>query len=76
MMEKQLIRLTENDLHNIIKETINEILKEIGETPKGQYALGAVRGRSLGRTMYQRKHQNPSERNKQGEMMDKAYFKA
>ena len=53
-----------------------KMLNEIGETPKGQYALGAVRGRALGRTLYQSKYQKPSERDKQGEKMDKAFFKA
>lgn len=28
MKKKQLIRLKESDLHNIIKESVNEILKE------------------------------------------------
>jgi hypothetical protein len=27
-MKKQIIRLTEQDLHNIIKESVNQILKE------------------------------------------------
>lgn len=56
------------------KNTIK--INEIGETPKGQYALGAVKGRALARTLYQKKYQRPSERDKQGEKMNKAYFKA
>ena len=39
----ELIRLTESDLHNIVKE----VLKEIGDTTKGQYLLGALMGRKL-----------------------------
>ena len=27
-MKKKLIRLTENDLHNIVKESVNRVLKE------------------------------------------------
>ena len=29
MKKKQLIRLTESDLHNIIKESVNNILTEL-----------------------------------------------
>lgn len=39
---KKVIRLTESDLYNMVREAINEI----GDTPKGQYALGAVSGRA------------------------------
>ena len=28
-MEKKLIRLTESDLHNIVKESVNKILTEL-----------------------------------------------
>ncbi len=41
-MEKKLIRLTESDLHRIVKESVERILNEIGDTPKGQRALGAL----------------------------------
>ena len=33
---KQRIRLTEGDLHNIIKESVNRILNEIGNTKNGR----------------------------------------
>jgi len=45
-MNKKLIRLTESDLHRIVKESVNKIINEIGDTPRGQYALGAVDGRN------------------------------
>ena len=45
-MNKKLIRLTEGDLHRIVKESVNRVLNEIGDTPKGQLALGAVAGRA------------------------------
>lgn len=45
-MNKKLIRLTESDIHRIVKESVNKILNEIGDTPKGQLALGAVAGRA------------------------------
>lgn len=41
-MEKNIIRLTESDLHRIVKESVQRILNEIGDTPKGQRALGAL----------------------------------
>ena len=44
-MNKKLIRLTESDLHRIVKESVNKVLNEIGDTPKGQYMLGRVAGR-------------------------------
>lgn len=44
-MNKKLIRLTEQDLHKIVKESVNRILNEIGDTPMGNFALNAVRGR-------------------------------
>lgn len=73
---KKTVRLTESDLHKIIKESVKSVLNEIGDTPKGQYALGAVKGRALGRTIYQSKYQKPSERNKQGEKVEDASEKA
>lgn len=34
-MKKQIIKLTENDLHRIIKESVNKILKEQDFQPHG-----------------------------------------
>ena len=48
-MNKKLIRLTEGDLHKIVKESVNRILNEIGDTEKGQDALGQVHGRAIKR---------------------------
>lgn len=45
-MKQQLIRLTESDLHRIVKEAVNTILNEVGETDKGQYLLGRLAGRN------------------------------
>ena len=39
---KQIIRLTDQDLNNIIEESVKQIIKEIGDTPKGQYMLGRL----------------------------------
>lgn len=36
-MNKKLIRLTEQDLHKIVKESVNKILNEIGGTSSGFY---------------------------------------
>ena len=46
-MNKKLIRLTESDLHRIVKESVNRVLNEIGDTPRGQYMLGRLQGRQL-----------------------------
>ena len=46
-MNKKLIRLTESDLHRIVKESVNKVLNEIGDTPKGQFMLGAAIGRKI-----------------------------
>lgn len=45
MAKKQLVRLTESDLNNIIKESVNIILNEIGDTHRGQYMLGRLSNR-------------------------------
>lgn len=46
-MDKKLIRLTESDLHRIVKESVNRILKEYGNTPEGQRKLGALQARKV-----------------------------
>jgi hypothetical protein len=45
MKRKQLIRLTESDLHRIIQEALDEI----GDSHYGQYQLGRASSRALGR---------------------------
>ena len=47
-MNKKIIRLTESDLHKIVKESVNRVLNEIGDTPKGQYMLGKLTARQDG----------------------------
>ena len=37
---KQRIRLTEGQLNRIIKESVKQVLNEIGDTAKGQELLG------------------------------------
>ncbi len=44
---KKVIKLTEEDLHNIIKESVNKVLNEIGDTARGQYMLGRLQGRQM-----------------------------
>lgn len=39
---KQVIRLTESDLHKVISESVKKVLKEIGDTKRGQFKLGRV----------------------------------
>ena len=47
------VRLTESKLKQIVAESVKKVLSEIGDTPKGQFALGAVRGRASARPRYQ-----------------------
>lgn len=44
-MRKNRIRLTESQLHSIIKESVKNVLNEIGDTIDGQIALGALSAR-------------------------------
>ena len=41
-MGKQLIRLTESDLHNIIKKSVNSILKEYRDIDDNNYYGGGL----------------------------------
>ena len=46
IMTKKVIRLTETDLHRIIKESVNKILKEeYGNSHRSQYMLGRLANR-------------------------------
>ena len=46
---KHRIKLTESDLHRIIKESVRCVLNEIGDTDDGQYILGRMEGRQKNR---------------------------
>lgn len=74
-MEKLI--LTESDLHTLVTEAVRRILKEIGDTPKGQYMLGRLDGRYM-KKMYGAK--DNAERNKMyqraGEINDYASKKS
>ena len=48
-MGKNTIKLTESEFHRLINESVNQILNEIGDTPNGQYMLGRLHARQLGR---------------------------
>jgi hypothetical protein len=63
-MNNKKIRLTESNLHKIIKESVLQILNEIGDTPKGQYAIGAVAGKYDKKLMDIDYDNNPEEYNK------------
>lgn len=41
-MKKKIIRLTENDLHNIINEAVKRVINEFGETDAGQKMLARL----------------------------------
>ena len=44
-MNKKLIRLTESDLHRIVKESVKRIMNEVGETDDGQKMLAKLAAR-------------------------------
>ena len=44
-MNKKLIRLTESDIHKIVKESVNKILNEIGDTYNGYKMLGRLQNK-------------------------------
>ena len=46
-MSKKHIRLTESDLHRIVKESVNRVLNEYGNTSVGQRRLGALQARKV-----------------------------
>lgn len=45
-MKRKTVKLTESKINRIVKESVYRILNEIGDTPKGQYMLGRLHGRS------------------------------
>ena len=45
MESKKPIRITESDLHWVIKESVKKVLKEVGETEDGQHLLGRLAGK-------------------------------
>lgn len=46
-MNKKIIRLTESDLHRIIKESVKRVLNEVGDTSKGQHMLGRLHAKKV-----------------------------
>ena len=46
---KQIIKLTESQLHDMIIESVKECLNEIGDTRRGQYMMGRLHRRVLDR---------------------------
>lgn len=45
---KDIMAANESKLSRIVKESVNRILNEIGDTAKGQYMLGRLQGRQMG----------------------------
>jgi len=61
-MRKNIIRLTEGDLHRIVKESVRRTINEIGNTPKGQKRLGALAQRYAQRNLdYDARDKNSKE---------------
>lgn len=64
-MKKVVYRITEQDLHNIIMEGVKQALNEIGDTERGQYALGKL----------SRKYKDNGDMKKSKDFMDYAHEK-
>lgn len=64
------IKLTEQDLHNIVKESVKRILNEIGDSDKGIYALNAVKGRRAAK--WYKENMSQSENDKNNEVIGDA----
>ena len=45
-MNKKIVRLTESDLHKIVRESTHKMLNEIGDSSDGQYILGRTAERA------------------------------
>lgn len=58
-MKKNTIRLTESQLHRVIKESVKRVLNEIGDTERGQYALGMASERNYQRQLQNGNYNNP-----------------
>lgn len=54
-MARNIVKLNESQIKEYIKEAVRKVVNEIGDTPRGQHALGAVRGRARARF----NHPNP-----------------
>ncbi len=76
-MKKEIIKLTESDLHKIIENSVKKYINEIGDTPKGNFALNAVRGRAVARPRYHNgKYGSVNDRAKQAKIASDASDKA
>ena len=64
MNNKKLIRLTESDLHRIVRESVNKVLNEIGDTKRGQNLIGQVAARAMHRGDYRTAHDAYDRENK------------
>lgn len=71
-MKKNVIKLSENTLRQIVAESVKKVLKEIGDTPQGRYALAAVQGRAMARKQAARQAGNNMEYQKQQQVFDNA----
>ncbi len=69
---KRTIRLTENELRNLIAESVKRVLNEAeyGNTPQGNFAVNAVRGRRAAQRYYT--NMNGKERAENDRVMNSA----
>jgi hypothetical protein len=51
-MNKEIIKITESDLHNIIKESVNKIINEMQEGPYWQCEFEDADGNTMWKMIY------------------------
>ena len=61
-MNKKLIRLTESDLHRIVRESVNNVITELFDSPKTQDVAGQLAKRASNRAVYYDNEENPDPR--------------
>lgn len=61
-MEKKSIRLTESELHSLIKEAVESVIKESDELEEGWFGDKWNQAKSAGKTMFQKGDLNLKDR--------------
>ena len=73
-MNKKLIRLTESDLHRIVKESVNRVLNEVLDTADSVMKFRHDKGNKLNKPMARLKSKlNPKWADKKRDQMSKLY---
>ena len=58
---KKIIKLSESELHKLIENTVKNVINEVGDTEKGQKALGALTARQANKAKNTDHNKEPKE---------------